>query len=124
MKAIIFAVLISCSVCFAQSPPKLGGLSPQEQAQIRSLTSRIRANLTVEETVPNSAEAEVEINYDENGYVTSLTFLHPSGFDAYDIAIRQAILNAAPFLLTPHTGHDGKPVRRIVIHFRKGLLPN
>lgn len=94
--------------------------SPQEQAQAASIRSRILHNLVNDESVPASAQAEVAIDYDEGGSVTALTFLRPSGFDSYDKAIERAIYNAAPFQLTPHIGSSGKPVRRVVFHFRKG----
>jgi TonB family protein len=121
MRTFLATLLVAyCGTCCGQqaSAPRLS--QPHELAQIAAVRSRIVRNLIVEDSVPASAQAEVQIEFSEDGSIRSLTLLRASGYESYDRAIEQAVYKSAPFELTPGIGKDGKAIRIIVFHFHRG----
>jgi TonB family protein len=113
--AILFAVPLAC---LAQPGSGARPVEGAALAQGSLLRGRIVRNLVVPASVPVGASAEVACEYSEDGSITSLMFIRSSGHPEYDEAVEAAIRKAAPFVLTPSIGSDGKPVREIVLSFR------
>lgn len=67
------------------------------QAYATVVSRAIKAHLIVPANVPDTASAVYEIALSKSGTVTRLRAVKPSGFPAYDAAIRRAIQRAQPF---------------------------
>ena len=79
------------------------------QTYAAAVSRAIKARLVLPSNVPDTASAIYEISLSENGAVTEVRAVRPSGFPAYDAAIRRAILRAQPFP-RPAGGEAAKPV--------------
>ena len=79
------------------------------QSYAAAVSRAIKARLVLPSNVPDTASAIYEISLSENGAVTQVRAVKPSGFPAYDAAIRRAILRAQPFP-RPAGGEVAKPI--------------
>ena len=75
-----------------------------------AVSRAIKARLVLPSGVPETASAVYELTLSRNGALTHLRAVRPSGFPAYDAAIRRAIQRAQPFP-RPAGGDPAKPTR-------------
>lgn len=120
MRLLLYLTLLLAVPLVSLAQPASGArvLEGPAFAQVSSLRGRIVRNLDVPQGVPAGASAEVQCEYDEDGSIVLVTIVRSSGYLKYDEAVEAAIRKAAPFVLTPANGPDGKPVRKIVFSFR------
>jgi TonB family protein len=92
------------------------GASEDLQAYAVSVSRAIRRQLAIPSGVPETASAIYEIALSRNGAVTQVRAVRPSGFAAYDAAIRRAIQRAQPF--PPLAGADPAKPTRLQLTFK------
>jgi TonB family protein len=82
----------------------------------KAISRAIRARLVLPGNVPDAASAIYEITLLRNGAVANVRAVRPSGYPAYDAAIRGAIRRAQPF--PQWAGADAVKPTRVRLTFK------